>query len=91
MISLGTKQSRCKLLPHSDLWVGSVSSGGAPHSRNYSYKKYQKENHSIKFATWNTRTLNQGEKLENLKKEMQKNAVSVLCVSEVWWKGRGET
>jgi exonuclease III len=29
-------------------------------------------------------------KIEHLKKEMQKNAVSVLGVSEVWWKGQGE-
>jgi hypothetical protein len=50
----------------------------------------QKEHHSYKIGTWNVRTLNQGGKLENLKKEMQKNAVSVLGVSEVWWKGRGE-
>jgi len=28
--------------------------------------------------------------LENMKKEMQKNAVSVLGVSEVRWKGQGE-
>jgi hypothetical protein len=28
--------------------------------------------------------------LENLKKEMQKNAVSILGVSEVRWKGQGE-
>jgi len=28
--------------------------------------------------------------LENLKKEMQKNKVSVLGVSEVRWKGQGE-
>jgi exonuclease III len=34
--------------------------------------------------------LNQGGKLENLKKEMQKRAVSVLGVSEVRWKGQGE-
>jgi nitrogen regulatory protein PII len=39
---------------------------------------------------WNVRTLNQGGKLQNLKKEMQKNAVSVLSVSEVRWKGQGE-
>jgi hypothetical protein len=39
---------------------------------------------------WNVRTLNQGGKLENLKKEMQKNAVSVAGVSGVWWKGQGE-
>jgi len=34
--------------------------------------------------------LNQGGKLENLKKEMQKNEVSVLGVSEVRMKGKGE-
>jgi len=34
--------------------------------------------------------LNQGGKLENLKMEMQKNEVSILGVSEVWWKGQGE-
>jgi exonuclease III len=50
----------------------------------------QKENHSFKIGTWNIRTLNQGGKLKNLNKEMQKNAVSVLGVSEVRWKGQGE-
>jgi nitrogen regulatory protein PII len=34
--------------------------------------------------------LNQGGKLENLNKEMQKNSVSVLGVSEVRGKGQGE-
>jgi len=34
--------------------------------------------------------LNQGGKLEDLKKETQKNVVFVLCVSEVWWKRQGE-
>jgi exonuclease III len=34
--------------------------------------------------------LNEGGKLENLRKDMQKNVVSVLFVSEVWWKGQGE-
>jgi hypothetical protein len=38
----------------------------------------------------NVRTLNQGGKLANLKKEMQKNKVSVLGVSEIRWKGQGE-
>jgi hypothetical protein len=61
-----------------------------------SYKDYrekqktQKEQHSYKIGTWNVRTFNQGGKLENLKKEMQKNAVSVLGVSDVRWKGQGE-
>ena len=36
------------------------------------------------------RTLNRGDKFENLKREMQKNEVSVLGVSEVRWKGQGE-
>ena len=48
------------------------------------------EHHSYKIGTWNVRTLNQGGKSENLKTEMQKNAVSVLGVSEVQWKGKGE-
>ena len=36
------------------------------------------------------RTLNRGDKLENLKKEMQKNEGSVLGVSEVQWREQGE-
>jgi hypothetical protein len=32
--------------------------------------------------------LNQGSKLEYLKKEMQMKAVSVQGVTEVWWKGK---
>jgi exonuclease III len=61
-------------------------------SRSYSedYKQKQKEHHSFKIGTWNVRTFNQGGKLENLKKEMQMNAVSVLGVNEVRWKGHGE-
>jgi nitrogen regulatory protein PII len=35
-------------------------------------------------------TLNRGGKLENLKKELQMNEVSILGVSEVRWKGQGE-
>jgi exonuclease III len=35
-------------------------------------------------------TSTRGGKLEILKKDMQKNAVSVLVVSEVRWKGQGE-
>jgi hypothetical protein len=34
--------------------------------------------------------LHYGGKLQNLKKDMQKNAVSVLGVSEVRWKEEGE-
>jgi nitrogen regulatory protein PII len=69
-----------------------VSLEETPHSRSYSedYKQKQKEHHSFKIGTSNVRTLNQGGKLKNLKKEVQKNAVSVLGVTEVQWKGQGE-
>jgi exonuclease III len=46
--------------------------------------------HSYKIGTWNVRTLNRGSKLENLKKEIQQNEVSILGVSEVLWIGQGE-
>ena len=55
--------------------------------KSYINKKYKKEHHSIKPRTLNVWILNQGGKLENLKKEMQKNAASILGVTEVWWKG----
>ncbi|PNF27982.1 hypothetical protein B7P43_G14668 [Cryptotermes secundus] len=60
--------------------------------KRYNKKKCedQKEHHGYKIGTWNVQTLNQAGKLENLKKEMQKNEVSVLGVSEVRWKGQGE-
>ena len=54
------------------------------------YEEKKKEQHSYKIGTWNLRTLNRGGKLENLKKEMQEEEVSVLGVSEVRWKGQGE-
>ena len=50
----------------------------------------QKEHHSYKTGTWYLRALKQGDKLENMKMEMQKNKLSVLGVSEVWWTGQGE-
>ena len=70
------------------MFLGEISS-----SRHYSKKDYKgkkNEQHSYKSGTWNVRTLNRGDKLEILKKEMQKNEVSVLGVSEVRWKGQGE-
>jgi hypothetical protein len=92
MLPLETKQSGGKLLPHSDL-QGGVFLGEIFSSRSHFYKKDYKgkknEEHSYKIGTWNVRTLNRGGKLDNLKKEMQKNAVSILGVSEVRWKGQG--
>ena len=54
------------------------------------YKEMKKVHHIYKIGTWNVRTLNRGGNWENLKKEMQKNGVSVLGDSEVRWKGQGE-
>ena len=50
----------------------------------------QNEHHSYKIGTWNVRTWKQGGKLENLKKEMLKNELSIGVVSEARWKGQGE-
>jgi hypothetical protein len=50
----------------------------------------EKDHHIYNVGTWNVRILNRGGKLENLKKEMQKNKVSVLGASEVQWEGQWE-
>ena len=93
MLPLETKQSGGNLLPQSDL-RGGVFLGAMSSSRFHFYKKDYKgkknEQHSYKTGTLNVRALNRGGKLENLKKEMQKNAVSILGVSEMRWKGQGE-
>jgi hypothetical protein len=80
-----------KLLPPFGSPGGSVLGETPRGNKDYRQKKKtQKEHQSYKIGTWNIRTLNQGGKLENLKKEMQKNTVTVLGVSEVRWKGQGE-
>jgi hypothetical protein len=88
MLPLETKYSGGKLLLHSDISGGGVFLGETPRGyKDYRQKqKTQKEQHSYKIGTWNVRTLNQGGKLENLKKGMQKNTVSVLGASEVRWR-----
>jgi hypothetical protein len=53
------------------------------HFRKKDYRERKKEHHSYIIGMWNVRTLNRGGKLENMKKERQKNKVSVLGVSEV--------
>jgi hypothetical protein len=93
MLSLETKHSEGKLLSHSGLRGGGVFLGEVSSSRSHFYRKDYKakknEEHSYKIGTWNVRTLNRGGKLENVKKEMQKNALSILGVSEARWKGKG--
>jgi hypothetical protein len=93
MLPLETKLSGDKLLTHSDLpgggFLGEISSSRSHYSK-MDYKGNKKEQHSYKIGSWNVRPLNGGDKLENLKKEMQKNEVAFLGVSVVRWKGQGE-
>ena len=63
------------------MFLREISSSRCYNKKNYKEKK--KEQHSYKIGTWNVRILNQGGKLENLKKDMQKNKVSFIGVSEV--------
>jgi hypothetical protein len=83
MLPLETKQSGGKLLPHSDL-QGGVFLGETPRANCYieeyrQKQKTQKENHSFKIGTWKVRTLNQGGKLENLKKDAEERSVCARC------------
>ena len=46
--------------------------------------------HDIKIGTWNVRTLQSEGKIENIVKEMQREGLEVLGMSEARWKGSGE-
>src|SRR6478609_4198165 len=48
------------------------------------------EKHEIRVGTWNLRTMNAMGKLENVKKEMRRNRLSIMGVSEVRWKDEGD-
>jgi nitrogen regulatory protein PII len=94
MLPLKTKQSggiNCSPIRISECgeggFLGEISCN--MHFRKKDYRERKEEYYSYIIGTWNVRTLNRVGKLENLKKEMQKNEVSVLVVSEVRWKGQG--
>ena len=44
----------------------------------------------VKIGAWNVRTMGVKGKLENVKREMVRNGLNVLGVSEVRWKGNGD-
>ena len=48
------------------------------------------EKHEIRVGTWNVRTMNAMEKLENVKEEMWRNRLSIMGASEVRWKDGGD-
>ena len=45
----------------------------------------------LRIATWNIRSLLQKGKLDNIKQEMARLKINILGLSEVRWKGAGET
>jgi hypothetical protein len=67
MFPLKTKQSRGKLLPHSDLQGGECFLEETSHGKSCKrkdYKQKQKEHHRFTTGMWNTGTLNQRETQE---------------------------
>ena len=45
----------------------------------------------LRIAIWNVRSLLQKGKLDNIKQEMERLKINILGLSEVRWKGAGET
>ncbi|KAI5738445.1 hypothetical protein M8J77_007179 [Diaphorina citri] len=79
--------------PHSDLRVD--TSEGIPCDRRAVefagvIRREKKEVQTMKVGTWNVRTMNREEKLENLRREMEKHNIDIMGISEVRWKGEGE-
>jgi endonuclease/exonuclease/phosphatase family metal-dependent hydrolase len=50
----------------------------------------RREKKEMRIGTWNVRTLMSKGKLENAKREMQRNRIDVLGLSEVRWQGTGD-
>lgn len=46
---------------------------------------------SLRIGTWNVRSMLRPEKLENIKREMSKNNINMLGMTEVRWKKTGDT
>src|SRR6478609_3718159 len=53
-------------------------------------KRRMEEKHEIRVGTWNVQAMNAIGKLENVKEEMRRSWLSIMGVSEVRWKDRGD-
>ena len=75
------KLSGSKIVPNSDF-----------RGRQYPQNAFKKENEKgkLRIGTWNVRSLLKEEKLENLRREMIKNRLDMIGVSETRWEGQGE-
>uniref|UniRef100_A0A8D8R6E3 Craniofacial development protein 2 n=1 Tax=Cacopsylla melanoneura TaxID=428564 RepID=A0A8D8R6E3_9HEMI len=82
--------------PHSDIRVDTFM--GLPCNKRrvesteteIGRKKKKRKTQTLKIGTWNVRTMNREENLENLKREMDKQKINVMGLSEVRWRGEGE-
>ncbi|XP_025412828.1 craniofacial development protein 2-like [Sipha flava] len=77
MTSSKVKYSGGKIVPRSDLRVGTTEEGG-------NVKSWRR------IATWNVRTMLQCGKLENLKIEMARMKIDILGLSEMRWPRAGD-
>ncbi|KAG8230254.1 hypothetical protein J437_LFUL009792 [Ladona fulva] len=91
------KDSGGKTYPHSDLRMGNIPGNSWRFNKKTKTTKVKTKdrtrkstNNEIRIGTWNVRTLNRKEKLENLKREMERNKIDVLGLSEIRCEGEGE-
>lgn len=81
--------------PHSDIRVGTFEGNNCEMevtrvTTDNKNNKKKVEVPTMKIATWNVRTMNKEEKVENLVREMKKNKIELMGLGEVRWIGEGE-
>ncbi|KAI5715694.1 hypothetical protein M8J77_020891 [Diaphorina citri] len=93
MANLMVKSSGGKICPRSDLRVGESSGQPSLMKTLTPSKKKNNQKQKVKplnIGTWNVRTMNGKEKIENLKRELVKYNIDILGLAEVRWEGEGE-
>ena len=78
MVLPEVKYAGNKIVPRSDIWVGTIS------------RRIISKEINFNIGSWNVRTLRKAERLENLTSEMDKCELNAVGWSEVRWPGKGE-